>query len=975
MKLISLPFIPSKKILKAFLIFLIFNTSVISQNTIYTTAGSDSACPGDLVIIPVNVIDCINIASISLKLGYDPSVLIYQGYKNPHPALASGMLLVNSSGTQIALSWFNFFQSVYVGTDTLIEYMFTYTGGTSQLNWDTATSGNCQYGSLNGSIIPALFFNGSVSQLGPQVVITNQPIDASVNQGVLASFSVSATGVNSYQWQVDRNDGNGFVDCYDGSIFNGSQTAILNIFSTTLLMNGWKFQCIVTGSCDSIISNIANLTVTSIFATIVTTIDSVSACTGNQIIIPVHVTNFIDVASLSHRITFDPAVLTYNGWQNQNPALVGFFLANSTVGNFAASWFNPVVPATIPDGILYEIIFTYNGGSCCLEWDLSQPSNNAYSHISGSSFPADWIDGCVENGGYSPNILTQPVDKTVNMNGTVSFTVVVDAASVYQWEESSDGGATWLTLSDGGVYSGTTTSVLTITGALTIMDQYRCVIYAPCNNMVTSISAILTIVPQNTIITTVNSITSCLGNNTIVPIHVTEFMGVYKFNLELYYNISWLTYNGYTNPLPELTTGIQFSITEPAPGKIVIEAESSDMYNGSFGDTVLVELLFTPLTSPALMVWGQANCWFKDSLLNSISAYYVDGAITSNPSPLADAGPDQTILYGTSTNLNGTVSGGSGSYTYSWTPTALLVDATVEDPTTVFLSTTTNFIFTATDAVTGCVSVSDTVIVILGSGPLFQANPQAIPDTICEGDIAMLQANPSGGSGVYTFSWTSNPPGFSSTQENPTASPLVSTWYILTVDDGYNTFTDSVLITVIPLPAVDAGPDATICYNNSYTMNGVATNYSTVLWTTAGDGIFDDSTIPGATYTTGASDISNGSVVLTFIVDGIYPCGAITDQMTLYIQQYLQVDLGNDTTILINNTLNLHAGNLGCTYLWSNSASTESIVVSSAIDTTINYSVTVSDNYGCVGIDSINVTYISSGVIITKVDSITVCQG
>jgi len=1063
MKLISLPFMPSKKILKAFVIFLIFNTSVISQNNIYTTAGSDSACPGALITIPVNVIDCNNVAAISLKLNYDSTVLVYQGYQNLDPALAPGFLIVDSSGEEIALAWFSPFQSVNVGTSTLIEFLFTFIGGTTSLTWDTATAGNCEYQDINGSIIPALFFDGSVSQLGPPVNITNQPIDASVNQGTSAKFSVIATGANSYQWQADRNDGNGFVDIpVGGGIYIGANTEILNISSTSLPMSGWVFRCLVGGMCGSIISDIAKLTVTSIFATIVTTIDSIQACTGDQIIISVRVTNFIDVSALSHTILVDNTVLTYVGYQNVHPALGGFFLANGYPGGFSVSWFILNSQSTIPDGILYEMIFTYNGGKTCLQWNLSQPSNNEYNHQSILMFPATWLDGCVENAGFLPNILTQPVDITTNVNGTASFSVVVDAATMYQWEVSTDGGATWLTLTDGGVYSGTTTSVLAITGALAIMDQYqyRCVIHAPCNNMVTSNSATLTIVPQTTIITTASSVTSCFGSNTIVPIRVTEFMGVYKLNLELYYNISWLTYTGYSNPLPELASGTQFSIIETTPGKIVIEAESSDMYNGSFGDTVLVELLFIPITSPALMVWGQTNCWYQDSLSNSIPAYYFDGAITSNSTPLADAGPDQTVIIGMNTIMDGSATGGVSPYSWSWSPAALFVDATIENPTTVNLNATQIYTLVVTDA-NGCSSSDNVSIVIVGVGPL-TANPTATPDTICDGGLSALNANPGGGSGTYTFLWTSDPPGFASVLENPTASPLVTTWYILTIDDGFATFTDSVLITVIPSPTIGAGPDATICEDASYTLTGTATNYSSTLWTTSGDGVFDDATLPGATYTPGAADIASGSVILSISVVGFSPCATVTDHMTLYfqllpianagpdatictnatytltgtasnqssvlwttagdgafsnnsimnpvytpgaldiangivlltltatsvppctsstissmtlyIQQTLQVDLGNDTTILINNPLTLHAGYPGSIYLWSTGETTENIVVSSAIDTTITYFVTVNDN-GCVGSDSINITYVTQSTIITIIDSAYTCPG
>lgn len=72
-------------------------------------------------------------------------------------------------------------------------------------------------------------------------------------------------------------------------------------------------------------------------------------------------------------------------------------------------------------------------------------------------------------------------------------------------------------------------------------------------------------------------------------------------------------------------------------------------------------------------------------------------------SPVVDAGPDQSILYDSTTVLEGVVTGGSGEgYSYSWQPSALLIDNTSINPETVPLIHDTLFILTATDLLTGC---------------------------------------------------------------------------------------------------------------------------------------------------------------------------------------------------------------------------------------------------------------------------------
>lgn len=172
--------------------------------------------------------------------------------------------------------------------------------------------------------------------------------------------------------------------------------------------------------------------------------------------------------------------------------------------------------------------------------------------------------------------------------------------------------------------------------------------------------------------------------------------------------------------------------------------------------------------------------------------------IVVNPLPTVSAGGNQSIPNGTSVTLDGSASGGSGSYSYSWTPTAYLVNPTVEDPTTTILTTTTTYTLVVTDLTTGCQNSSQTVVSIVG-GPL-TATPTAVPNPICLGQSSQLNANATGGSNNYTYSWSSAPAGFTSTIENPSVSPTVTTTYTVTVSDGFTTTTSSVSVTVYPLP-------------------------------------------------------------------------------------------------------------------------------------------------------------------------------
>lgn len=79
----------------------------------------------------------------------------------------------------------------------------------------------------------------------------------------------------------------------------------------------------------------------------------------------------------------------------------------------------------------------------------------------------------------------------------------------------------------------------------------------------------------------------------------------------------------------------------------------------------------------------------------------------------------------------------------------------------------------------------------------------ATPSAVCSGSSTQLLATVSGGSQPYTYSWTSNPAGFTSNLANPLASPTVNTWYKCTVHDNVNAIVkDSVYVTVQQAPGV-----------------------------------------------------------------------------------------------------------------------------------------------------------------------------
>ena len=184
----------------------------------------------------------------------------------------------------------------------------------------------------------------------------------------------------------------------------------------------------------------------------------------------------------------------------------------------------------------------------------------------------------------------------------------------------------------------------------------------------------------------------------------------------------------------------------------------------------------------------------------------------------ANAGADITIPAGTTATLQGSTSGGSGSFEILWAPADLLDDPAVLQPATVPLDETTQFTLLITDNSSGCESSNQMNVIV--SGTVMTINPTAIPEEICPGEQSQLSANASGGSGTYTYQWTSNPSGFSSNEANPLVSPEQTTTYIVMVDDGTTQLQQSVTVIVGALSVADAGQDKTIDFGWTTVLDG-----------------------------------------------------------------------------------------------------------------------------------------------------------
>lgn len=301
-----------------------------------------------------------------------------------------------------------------------------------------------------------------------------------------------------------------------------------------------------------------------------------------------------------------------------------------------------------------------------------------------------------------------------------------------------------------------------------------------------------------------------------------------------------------------------------------------------------------------------------------------------NALPVVNAGTDATIPHGTSTTLNATVTG-TGPFTYSWSPSSQLVNATVEDPTTTNLSATTEYTLTAISTATTCAN-SGTVTISISGGPL-SSFPTATPSTVCAGTAVQLDAQPGGGSNSYiSYIWTSLPAGYLSFSPNPVVNPTATTIYKVAVYDGFNTVNSQVTVTVNSLPStptITAGGPTTFCDGGNVTLTSSAG--SAYLWSTG-------ATTPGINVTAAGS--------YTVRVTNASGCQSAVSTTSIVTVNALPVT----PTITTSGPTNFCAGGSvtltsspGTIYLWSNGATTPSINATASG----SYTVSVTNANGC----------------------------
>lgn len=350
---------------------------------------------------------------------------------------------------------------------------------------------------VNGNCAPAATSNCVTLTVNTHVAITSQPANSTLCAGLQTTFTVAATGTTpAYQWQESTNGGGTWNNIANGGVYSGATTATLTLTGVTAGMSGYQYRCVVNGatSCTSANSTAGILTVNTAPSITTQPAPATTLCAGGGV---------------TYTVAANGTAPTYQ-WQISTTGAGGPWTNIANGGVYAGATTASLTITGVTAGMtgsLYRCV------------------------VSGTCSPAATSANAALTVNTPVNITTQPVLTTnICATGSTSFSIAATGTTpTYQWQLSTTGaGGPWTNVTNGGVYSGATTTTLTLTGITAGMNGslYRCVVSgaAPCG-AVNSNAGALNVTPQPVI--SASPFTSLMaGWNTTLTVNVTPAPGL-----------------------------------------------------------------------------------------------------------------------------------------------------------------------------------------------------------------------------------------------------------------------------------------------------------------------------------------------------------------------------------------------------------------------------------------------------------------
>jgi hypothetical protein len=297
--------------------------------------------------------------------------------------------------------------------------------------------------------------------------------------------------------------------------------------------------------------------------------------------------------------------------------------------------------------------------------------------------------------------------------------------------------------------------------------------------------------------------------------------------------------------------------------------------------------------------------------VNSIGCSNTDQVtITVLPVPIINLGVNQTVCLGESVTLSG-----SGANSYSWNNGVVNASAFIPLVTQIYTCVGVD--------VNGCQNTNQ-VTVVVNPLPIVNAG---LDQSICDGDSIILLAT-----GATNYTWNNG------VTNSVAFSPITTQTYTVSGIDLNNcSNSDQIVITVNPLPIVNAGIDQTTCVGTAVVLN--ATGANSLSW--------NNGVINGLYFTPSATQ--------TYQVTGVdvNNCSN-SDIVQITVNSLPTISAGNDQTICPGVSVILSATG-GINYQWNNGVTNGNSFIPNV---TQSYIASGSDNNGCTNSDTVIVTVI-----------------
>lgn len=695
-----------------------------------------------------------------------------------------------------------------------------------------------------------------------------------VCQGGCVTLSLSSYTVGNLQWQQSPNGVTGWTN------IAGATT---NPYVFCPVNGPLYFRAQISNPCNPaapLYSNVINVGITPT-PNINITPANPSICVGQSITLngsgSPNTYNWSgpnSFTAVTQNITVSPTVTTTYTLQSAPAACPGIDSVTVIVNPLPVITFNPPT-ATICAGDNVDVdagsnvnSYTWNPSGSVSPYTASQDSVNLAPLVTTTyNVTATSAQGCVSTGQVTINITQNPVLILSNDSLTIcpssTDTVWMQGATNYAWSPPNGGynqisangdqveflpvgPATYTVIGTSGPGCADTAQVFVDVSSNIIVSA------GPddsiCSGTVTMLAGAGA---QNYAWTASNATTVTNANTSTPTVAPTTTTSFYLYGTNQFGCYGEDTVTLFVQAAPPASAGADVSIC--LGDSTILNGSGGTGYSWAGNNIVSGQNTSTPTVNPVgttdyeVTVTDVNGCTAKDTV-----------TVTINAIPTINAGPDAFIC-GTGTTLTAT-----GGQNYQWSPTTGLGSPNMAT-TTANPAATTTYVVVSQD-VNGCES-SDSLIVTVYPPLAVQVSTA---DSICPGGAAPISAQGSGGDGGnYTYSWSPTTGLSNPNAAMTSASPATTTSYVVTVSDqcGSPVATNTVVITVLPLPTLTVTPDvyggcAPLCV----TFTG-ASNPTAASWTYQfGDNSTSSSLNPNHCYS------NVGTYDITFDVTDIYGC-------------------------------------------------------------------------------------------------------